>query len=342
MDEETKVPQAMKIAINGFGRIGRHVLRAAIETGNQEIDIVAVNDLAHIETLAHLLSFDSVHGPAQFDVTIDGDTLIVNGKQVRVCQEANPNQLPWDSLGIDLVMECTGRFVSRDTASGHLEAGAKKVLISAPGKEVDKTIVYGVNHHTLTATDTIVSNASCTTNCLAPVAKALNDAFGIQSGYMTTVHAYTADQRLADAPHSDLRRARAAAASMIPTSTGAAKALGLVLPEMDGKLDGAAIRVPTTDVSMVDLKVNLAEAVTVDQINDALIAASEGPMGVALHTIDTPLVSVDFVHNPASSTVDLLCTQVVNGTLVRVVSWYDNEWGFANRMLDTAQAMHAA
>ena len=342
MNEETEVPQAMKIAINGFGRIGRHVLRAAIETGNQEIDIVAVNDLAPIETLAHLLSFDSVHGPAQFDVTIDGDTLIVNGKQVRVCQEANPNQLPWDSLGIDLVMECTGRFVSRDTASGHLEAGAKKVLISAPGKEVDKTIVYGVNHHTLTATDTIVSNASCTTNCLAPVAKALNDAFGIQSGYMTTVHAYTADQRLADAPHSDFRRARAAAASMIPTSTGAAKALGLVMPEMDGKLDGAAIRVPTTDVSMVDLKVNLAEAVTVDQVNDALIAASEGPMGVALHTIDTPLVSVDFVHNPASSTVDLLCTQVVNGTLVRVVSWYDNEWGFANRMLDTAQAMHAA
>ena len=332
----------MRIAINGFGRIGRHVLRAAIETENQEIDIVAVNDLAPIETLAHLLSFDSVHGPAGFSVGIDGNNLVVNGKPVRVCQEADPSQLPWDILGVDLVMECTGRFVSRATASGHLEAGAKKVLISAPGKEVDKTIVYGVNHDTLTAADTIVSNASCTTNCLAPVAKALNDAFGIQSGYMTTVHAYTADQSLADAPHKDLRRTRAAAASMIPTSTGAAKALGLVLPEMTGKLDGAAIRVPTTDVSMVDLKVNLNTSVTIEQVNNALIAASDGPMGVALHTTDKPLVSVDFVHNSASSTVDLLCTQVVNGTLVRVVSWYDNEWGFANRMLDTAQAMYAA
>lgn len=332
----------MRIAINGFGRIGRHVLRAAIETGNQEINIVAVNDLAPIETLAHLLSFDSVHGPAGFVVSIDGDNLVVNGKHIRVCQEADPSQLPWDSLGVDLVMECTGRFVSRAAASGHLEAGAKKVLISAPGKEVDKTIVYGVNHDTLTAADKIVSNASCTTNCLAPVAKALNDAFGIQSGYMTTVHAYTADQSLADSPHKDLRRARAAAASMIPTSTGAAKALGLVLPEMTGKLDGAAIRVPTTDVSMVDLKVNLNTSVTIEQVNSALIAASDGPMGVALHTTDKPLVSVDFVHNSASSTVDLLCTQVVNGTLVRVVSWYDNEWGFANRMLDTAQAMHSA
>lgn len=332
----------MKVAINGFGRIGRHVLRAAIETGNDQLEIVAVNDLAPIETLAHLLKYDSVHGPTAFDIAIENDRLVVNGHPIVVCQQANPADLPWATLDIDLVMECTGRFVSRSDAGQHIEAGASKVLISAPGKEVDKTIVYGVNHQTLSASDTIVSNASCTTNCLAPVAKALNDAFGIQSGYMTTVHAYTADQRLADAPHGDLRRARAAAASMIPTSTGAAKALGLVLPEMTGKLDGAAIRVPTTDVSMVDLKVNLDQKVTVDQVNDALIAASRGPMGAALHVTNEPLVSVDFVHNPASSTVDLLCTQVVNESLVRVVSWYDNEWGFANRMLDTAQAMHQA
>ena len=332
----------MRVAINGFGRIGRHVLRALIENAKHEIDVVAVNDLAPITTLAHLLSFDSVHGPTTFEVREDSQHLIVNQKPILVCQQPDPAQLPWDSLQIDLVMECTGRFVSRTEAAAHQAAGAKKVLISAPGKDVDKTIVYGVNHASLLPTDTVVSNASCTTNCLAPVAKALNDAFGIQSGYMTTVHAYTADQRLADAPHKDLRRARSAAASMIPTSTGAAKALGLVLPEMTGKLDGAAIRVPTTDVSMVDLKVNLAQSVTVEQVNDALVSASKGPMGAALHTTDKPLVSIDFVHNPASSTVDLLCTQVVGGTLARVVSWYDNEWGFANRMLDTAYAMHKA
>lgn len=329
----------MKIAINGFGRIGRHVLRAALEGQHKGVEIVAVNDLAKPDILAHLLRYDSVHGPAGFDVELADHGLMVNGGRISVFNSSTPNELPWEKLGIDLVMECTGRFASHSGASGHLRAGASKVLISAPGKDVEKTIVFGVNDSTLVDTDTIVSNASCTTNCLAPVAKVLDDAFGIQSGYMTTVHAYTADQQLADAPHKDLRRARAAAVSMIPTSTGAAKAVGLVLPHLKGKIDGAAIRVPTTDVSMVDVKLNLSTDVTIDKVNQAFCDAADGRLSKVLRVTDQPLVSVDFIHNDASSTVDLLSTQVVGNRLVRVLSWYDNEWGFANRMLDTAKAM---
>ena len=329
----------MKIAINGFGRIGRHVLRAIEESGRSDLEIVAINDLASSENSAHLLKYDSTHGPAPFEISLDGDKLTAGGTTATLTSVADPKQLPWAQMGVDLVMECTGRFVSHDGAAQHLEAGAKKVLISAPGKNVEKTVVYGVNHNIITADDVIVSNASCTTNCLAPVAKVLQDNFGIESGYMTTIHAYTADQRLQDADHKDLRRARSAAMSIIPTSTGAARAVGLVLPELAGKLDGAAMRVPVSDGSLVDLKVNLAKDVSVEAINQAMVEASVGALEGVLAVSNEPLVSADYIHNPASSTVDLLSTQTIGPRFARIVSWYDNEWGFANRMLDTATAM---
>ncbi len=327
---------AIKVAINGFGRIGRNVLRAVFESGRTDIEIVAINDLTSAETLAHLLKYDSVHGVFAGDVAIEGDTLTVNGKGIRVCSERDPAALPWGELGIDIAMECTGFFTSKDTASAHIKAGAKKVIISAPGKEVDMTVVYGVNHDKLTADHTVISNASCTTNCLAPVAKVLNELCGIEQGFMTTVHAYTSDQRIHDAPHSDMRRARAAAVSMIPTSTGAAKAVGLVLPELAGKLDGTAIRVPTPNVSMIDLKFIPSREVTVEEINTAMKKAAENELKGVLGYVDAPLVSIDFNHNPASSSFDASQTQIVDGRLVRVLSWYDNEWGFSNRMCDTA------
>lgn len=327
---------AIKVAINGFGRIGRNVLRAVFESGRTDIEIVAINDLTSAETLAHLLKYDSVHGVFAGDVAIEGNTLTVNGKGIRVCSERDPAALPWGELGIDIAMECTGFFTSKDTASAHITAGAKKVIISAPGKEVDMTVVYGVNHDKLSADHTVISNASCTTNCLAPVAKVLNELCGIEQGFMTTVHAYTSDQRIHDAPHSDMRRARAAAVSMIPTSTGAAKAVGLVLPELAGKLDGTAIRVPTPNVSMIDLKFIPSREVTVEEINAAMKKAAENELKGVLGYVDAPLVSIDFNHNPASSSFDASQTQIVDGRLVRVLSWYDNEWGFSNRMCDTA------
>ena len=327
---------AVKVAINGFGRIGRNVLRAIVETGRTDIEVVAINDLTSAETLAHLLKYDSVHGCFNTDVQIEGNTLTVAGKSIRVCSERDPSALPWGELGIDIAMECTGIFTSKDTASAHISAGAKKVIISAPGKEVDMTVVYGVNHDKLTSEHTVISNASCTTNCLAPVAKVLHELCGIEQGFMTTVHAYTSDQRIQDAPHKDLRRARAAAVSMIPTSTGAAKAVGLVLPELAGKLDGTAIRVPTPNVSMIDLKFIPSREITAEEINTAMKKASENELKGVLGYVDEPLVSIDFNHNPSSSSFDSSQTQVVDGKLVRVLSWYDNEWGFSNRMCDTA------
>lgn len=329
----------VRVAINGFGRIGRNVLRALFESGRTDIEVVGINDLGDVEMNAYLFRRDSVHGPFRGDVSVDGDKIIINGKTIRVTAERDPANLPWGELGVDVALECTGIFTHKDKASAHIKAGAKKVLISAPGTEVDKTVVYGVNEKSLTAADTVVSNASCTTNCLAPVAKVLNDLIGIERGYMTTVHAYTGDQPVLDTLHSDPRRARAAALSMIPTSTGAAKAVALVLPELAGRLHGSAVRVPTPNVSMVDLKFDAGRETTADEINAAIKAASEGAMKGVLGYEDMPAVSIDFNHNPNSSTFDASQTTVIDGRFVRILSWYDNEWGFSNRMLDTAVLM---
>ena len=332
----------VKVAINGFGRIGRLVARAVLERGDAGLELVAINDLADAKSNAWLFSRDSVHGRYPGQVSADGDHLVVDGKRIRVTAERDPAKLPHAELGVDIVLECTGFFTDRESARKHIDAGAKKVLISAPAKGVDLTVVYGVNHDRLEAGHHIVSNASCTTNCLAPVAKVLNDAIGIERGLMTTVHAYTNDQKILDQIHPDLRRARAAAMSMIPTTTGAARAVGEVLPELKGKLDGSAIRVPVPDGSLIDLTFTPGRDTTRDEVNAILKAAAErGPLKGVLDYSDEPLVSVDIVHTPASSTVDSLETAVLDGKLVRVVSWYDNEWGFSNRMVDTAGAMAA-
>ncbi|MCC1493355.1 type I glyceraldehyde-3-phosphate dehydrogenase [Cognatishimia sp. F0-27] len=328
----------VKVAINGFGRIGRNVLRAIIESGRTDIDVVAINDLGPVETNAHLLQFDSVHGRFPATVTTTDSTIDVGRGPIQVTAERNPADLPWSD--VDVVLECTGIFTSKEACQAHLENGAKRVLISAPGKDADKTIVYGVNDKTLTSDDLVVSNASCTTNCLAPVAKVLNDTIGITRGLMTTVHSYTGDQPTLDTMHKDLYRARAAAMSMIPTSTGAAKAVGLVLPELAGKLDGVAIRVPTPNVSVVDLTFEAARDTSIDEINDAIrAAANEGPLKGILGYTDRKLVSVDFNHDPHSSIFATDQTKVMDGTMVRILTWYDNEWGFSNRMSDTAVAM---
>jgi glyceraldehyde 3-phosphate dehydrogenase len=332
---------ALRVAINGFGRIGRLVLRSIVEYGRTDIEVVAINDLGPVETNAHLLRYDSVHGRFPAEVKVEGDSLVItaNGKTyapIRVTAIRNPAELPHRDLGVDIAFECTGIFTARDKAAAHLEAGAKKVIVSAPSDGADKTIVYGVNHDSLTRDDMVISNASCTTNCLAPVAKVLHDLCGIERGYMTTIHSYTNDQPSLDQMHKDLYRARAAALSMIPTSTGAAKAVGLVLPELKGKLDGSSIRVPTPNVSVVDLVFVPGRQVTKDEVNAAIKAAADGPMKGVLACTDEPLVSSDFNHNPASSTFALNQTQIIDGNLVRVLSWYDNEWGFSTRMADTA------
>ena len=329
-----------RLAINGFGRIGRLVLRALVEQQRDDLEIVAINDLGPVESNAHLLRFDSVHGRFPSEVTVDGNSIDVGRGAIKVTSERNPADLPWND--IDIVLECTGIFTDADQAGLHL-ARAGKVLVSAPSKGADKTIVYGVNHDSLTAGDRIVSNGSCTTNCLAPVAKVLNDAVGISRGFMTTIHSYTGDQPTLDTMHKDMYRARAAAMSMIPTSTGAAKAVGLVLPELAGKLDGVAIRVPTPNVSAVDLTFEAARDVTVEEINAAIVAAAKsGPLKGVLGVTDQPNVSMDFNHDPHSSIVHLDQTKVLEGRMVRILSWYDNEWGFSNRMLDTASAMAKA
>ncbi|MBC7159193.1 MAG: type I glyceraldehyde-3-phosphate dehydrogenase [Porphyrobacter sp.] len=330
---------ATKVSINGFGRIGRLVARAILERSDHDLDLVAINDLASPADNALLFAYDSTHGRFPGTVTSDADSMQVNGKDIAVTRERDPGKLPHKAMGVDLVLECTGFFQSHDAARPHLDAGAKRVLISAPATGVSATIVYGVNHDTLTADDVIVSNASCTTNCLAPVAKVLNDAFGIERGFMTTIHSYTNDQRILDQIHKDLRRARAGALNMIPTTTGAARAVGLVLPELKGKLDGSSIRVPTPNVSLVDLVFVPGRDTGKDEINAALKQAAEGPMKGVLDYTDQPLVSSDFNHYPASSTVDSLETVVLESKLARVVSWYDNEWGFSNRMIDTAGVM---
>ena len=328
----------VRVAINGFGRIGRNILRAIYESGRKDIDVVAVNDLGPVETNAHLLRYDSVHGRFPHEVTVKGDQIAIGKETFKVTAIKDPAQLPWKELGVDIALECTGIFTSKEKASAHLSAGAKRVLVSAPADGADLTVVYGVNHDKLSKEHIVVSNASCTTNCLAPVAMVLNDAFGIEKGFMTTVHAYTGDQPTLDTMHMDLYRARAAAMSMIPTSTGAAKAVGLVLPELKGKLDGVSIRVPTPNVSVIDLKIVSRKSVTVDEVNAALVAAADGPLKGILAYTREPLVSIDMNHNPASSTFALDQTKVIDGNLVRVMSWYDNEWGFSNRMGDTAAA----
>ncbi|NYF32080.1 type I glyceraldehyde-3-phosphate dehydrogenase [Sphingopyxis sp. JAI108] len=327
---------AVKVAINGFGRIGRLVARAILERPDCGLELVAINDLADAKANALLFKRDSVHGPFPGDVSAEGDQMIVNGKAIRVTKERDPANLPHAELGIDIALECTGFFTDAESAGKHLAAGAKRVLISAPAKGVDLTVVYGVNHDKLTADHKIVSNASCTTNCLAPVAKVLNDTLGIERGLMTTVHAYTNDQKILDQIHSDMRRARAAGMSIIPTTTGAARAVGEVLPELKGKLDGSAIRVPTPNVSLVDLTFTPKRDTSVEEVNQILKDASEGALKGVLAFSDEPLVSIDYNHCPASSTIDSLETSVLEGKLVRVVSWYDNEWGFSNRMVDTA------
>lgn len=334
---------AIKIAINGFGRIGRMILRAIFEYNRQnEFQIVAINDTSDIKTLAHLAKYDSSHGKFPGEISIDGNTLVVNGQRIAIYAERDPGQLPWGQLGVDVVHECTGHFTSKEKAQVHIKAGAKKVIISAPaGNDADATIVYGVNHNTLKSSDTIISNASCTTNCLAPLVKPLHEKIGIVNGLMTTIHAYTNDQKLLDAPHSDLHRARAAALSMIPSKTGAASAVGLVLPELNGRLDGFAIRVPTANVSIVDLTFTSARETTVGEVNAILKSAAEKELKNVLEYCDVPLVSIDFNHNPASSVVDSSLTRV-NHNLVKVCAWYDNEWGFANRMLDTTVALVTA
>ena len=330
----------IKVAINGYGRIGRNIVRALYESGRtNEIQIVAINDLGDSNTNAHLTQYDSVHGKFPFEVTVDGDYIVINGDRIKVFSERDPSKLPWADLGIDVVHECTGFFTSKAKASAHITAGAKKVIISAPGgDDVDGTIVYGVNHDTLKASDTVISNASCTTNCLAPIVKPLNDAIGVVSGLMTTIHSYTNDQVLTDVYHSDLRRARSATQSMIPTKTGAAAAVGLVLPELAGKLDGFAMRVPTINVSVVDLTFQAARDTSKAEIDEILTAASKGALKGILDINERPLVSIDFNHNPASSIYEAPLTKVLGGRLVKVLSWYDNEWGFSNRMLDTTIA----
>ena len=330
---------AVRVAINGFGRIGRLVLRAIAEAGRKDIQVVAVNDLGPVETNAHLLRYDSVHGPFPGKVRTGKDSINLGAGAIKVTAERDPENLPWAKLGVDVALECTGIFTSKETAGAHLAAGAKRVLVSAPCSNADLTVVYGVNHSKLRKSHKVISNASCTTNCLVPVAKVLNDKIGIAQGFMTTVHAYTGDQKVLDTLHKDLRRARAASMAMIPTSTGAARAVGLVLPELAGKLDGTAIRVPTPNVSMVDLCFTAKRKTTVEEVNKAITAAANGKLKGVLETVSEPLVSVDFNHNAASSTFDLTQTQVVGGKLVRVLSWYDNEWGFSNRMSDTAVAM---
>ena len=332
---------AVKIAINGYGRIGRNILKALFE-GNRtsELEIVAINDLGDAESNAYLTKYDTTHGIFPFDVEVKGDCLEIDGKQIQVFAEKDPEKLPWQDLGVEVVHECTGFFRTRELAGKHLKAGASKVVISAPvGADVDATIVYGVNHHTLSKEHEIISNASCTTNCLAPLALPLHQAIGIESGIMTTIHAYTNDQVLTDVLHKDLRRARSATQSMIPTKTGAASAVGLVLPELQGKLDGFSIRVPTINVSLVDLSFIASRPTMIEEINEVIKVAASGPLKNVLDYSDGPLVSVDFNHNPASSTYDATMTKVQEGTLVKVCSWYDNEWGFSNRMLDTTLAL---
>jgi len=334
----------IKVAINGYGRIGRNILRAHYETGKKhDLQIVALNDLGDAETNAHLTRYDTAHGPFGGKVTVDGDAMVVNGDRIKVIAQRNPAELPWGSLGVDVVLECTGLFTSKEKAGAHLKGGARKVIISAPGdKDVDATIVYGVNHQVLKGGHTVISCASCTTNCLAPMAKALHDKIGIVQGLMTTVHSYTNDQVLTDVYHKDLRRARAATMSMIPTKTGAAAAVGLVLPELNGKLDGFAVRVPTINVSLVDLSFVAARPTSVEEVNAVMKAAAEGPLKGVLEYTKAPLVSVDFNHNPASSIFDATLTKVTGGTLVKALAWYDNEWGFSNRMLDVAVALAQA
>ncbi|MBK5962292.1 type I glyceraldehyde-3-phosphate dehydrogenase [Rhodoplanes elegans] len=330
---------AVRVAINGFGRIGRNVLRAAAEAGRTDIEFVAINDLAPVETNAHLLRFDSVHGRYPGVVKVEGDSIDIGHGKIKVTAIKDPTTLPWKELGVDIAMECTGIFTAKDKAKMHLDAGAKRVLVSAPSDGADLTVVYGVNNDKLTKEHLVVSNASCTTNCLAPVVKVLNDAIGIDKGFMTTIHSYTNDQPSLDQVHKDLYRARAAALSMIPTSTGAAKAVGLVLPELKGKLDGVAVRVPTPNVSVVDLKFIAKRATSKDEITAAIKAAADGPLKGILGYTEQPNVSSDFNHDPHSSVFHVDQTKVMDGTLVRVMSWYDNEWGFSNRMLDTAVAM---
>ena len=330
---------AVNLAINGFGRIGRLVLRGIIESGRKDINVVAINDLGSIENNAHMLKYDSVHGTLAAKVKATKTGINVNGKAIKVIAERDPANLPWEKMGVDIALECTGLFTSKETAGKHITAGAKRVLVSAPASGADLTVVYGVNHKKLKKSHKIVSNASCTTNCLAPVAQVLDKNFGIARGYMTTIHAFTGDQSTVDTLHSDPRRARAASLSMIPTSTGAAKAVGLVLPELAGRLDGTAVRVPTPNVSMIDLVFEAKKKTTVEAVNAAILKASNGPLKGILGVCDEPLVSIDFNHSPVSSTFDLTQTQIVDGKLVRVLSWYDNEWGFANRMADTAVAM---
>lgn len=331
---------AVKVAINGFGRIGRNVARAILERTDHDLELVSINDLGDAKANALLFKRDSVHGTFQGTVEVDGGDLVVNGKRIKVTAERDPAKLPHAEQGIVIAMECTGFFTDKESAGKHLEAGAKRVIISAPAKGVDKTIVYGVNHETLTADDIVISNASCTTNCLAPLAKVLHDAIGIERGLMTTIHSYTNDQKMLDQLHSDMRRARAGAVSMIPTTTGAARAVGEVLPDLKGKLDGSSIRVPTPNVSVVDLTFQPKRDTTREEVNALLKAAAEsGPLKGVLAYTEEPLVSIDFNHDPASSTVDALETAVIDGKLVRVLSWYDNEWGFSNRMIDTAGVM---
>jgi glyceraldehyde 3-phosphate dehydrogenase len=331
----------IKVAINGYGRIGRNIMRALYELDRtDEISIVAINDLGDANSNAHLTRYDTAHGKFPGTVIVEDGDLIVNGDRVKVFAERDPSKLPWAELGVDLVMECTGFFRSRETAGAHITAGAKKVIVSAPGQSVDNTVVYGVNHDTLKSSDVVISNASCTTNCLAPVAKVLNDAFGIEHGLMTTIHAYTNDQVLTDVLHSDLRRARSATMSQIPTSTGAAAAVGMVLPELAGKLDGFSMRVPTINVSVVDLTFRASRATSIEEVNAVVkAAASEGPLKGILGYNDEPLVSIDFNHDPRSSIFDAGLTKVMEGNMVKVLSWYDNEWGFSCRMLDTTIAL---
>jgi glyceraldehyde 3-phosphate dehydrogenase len=331
---------AIKVGINGYGRIGRNILRALYEGEHSgDVEIVAINDLGDANTNAHLTRYDTVHGRFRGEVRVDGDAMVVNGDRIRVIAQRDPAKLPWGELGVDFVLECTGLFTSKAKASAHLTAGAKKVVISAPGgDDVDATIVFGVNHHVLKAGDTVISNASCTTNCLAPLVKVLHEGIGVVAGVMTTIHAYTNDQVLTDVYHSDLRRARSATMSMIPTKTGAAAAVGLVLPELKGKIDGFSIRVPTINVSLVDFSFTAARKTTVNEIHEVVKAAAAGPLKGILAYNDQPLVSVDFNHDPASSIYDATLTKVIAGTVVKVCAWYDNEWGFSNRMLDTVVA----
>lgn len=331
---------AVKIAINGYGRIGRMITRSIYESGRRdEFQVVAINDLGDAETNAHLTQYDTAHGRFPADVSVEDGDLIINGDRIKVFSERNPANLPWAELGVEVVHECTGLFRSKETAGAHIAAGAKKVIISAPGQEVDNTVVYGVNDDTLKSTDEVISNASCTTNCLAPLAKVLNDGVGIKNGLMTTIHAYTNDQVLTDVFHKDLRRARSGTMSQIPTKTGAAAAVGLVLPELNGKLDGFSMRVPTINVSVVDLVFTAGRSTSVEEINGLVKAAAEGPMAGVLAYNTAPLVSIDFNHNPHSSIFDAGLTRVMEGNLVKVLSWYDNEWGFSNRMLDTTLAL---